>query len=97
MLSSAPHQAVLFGATRRKSSQTNSNILRSTANVGAVGVQGKSPCCSSCKGAGCCAVGAGRMLVGTFPLLVDGAGLWMGGAGSSWLGAFPLLLDGHGS
>jgi hypothetical protein len=39
-------------------------------------------------------VGRG-ILVGMFPLLVDGAGSWMGGAGSSWLGAFPLLLDGH--
>jgi hypothetical protein len=38
-----------------------------------------------------------RILVGTFPLLVDRAGSWIGGAGSSQLGAFPLLLDGHDS
>jgi hypothetical protein len=48
-------------------------------------------------GIGCCAVGAGKILVGAFPLLVDGVGLWMGGASLLWLGAFPLLLDGRSS
>jgi hypothetical protein len=42
-------------------------------------------------------VGAGKIFVETFPLLVDGAGPWTGGGGSLQLGAFPLLLDGHGS
>ena len=53
--------------------------------------------CQEVGGVGCCAVVGGGILIGTFPLLVDGAGLWMGGASSSWLRAFSLLLDGHGS
>jgi hypothetical protein len=41
--SSVSHQDVVFGGMRRNSSRTNSNILISTANVGAIGAQGKRP------------------------------------------------------
>jgi hypothetical protein len=41
--SSVSHQDVVFGCMRRNSSRTNSNILISTANVGAIGAHGNRP------------------------------------------------------
>lgn len=41
--SSVSHHDVVFGSIRTNSSRTNSNILRSTASVGASGAHGKSP------------------------------------------------------